>query len=258
MENLTSLSRKELQSIAKQLGIKANQSTSALLVEISENKEKNCLLEQQTRTLLTFNDGLEISKPKDNIEQFENKRGDESQYSVGCDIEAVISGKNCNAVIKKVNKKTLRVKLLDGSESESTILKSDIIRACVIKQTESSCTNVTTQENIESEKDLRDDNNHTINDIIPPTRLSHSLDVLTTDSNPSIATATIPIINTPSALRVEVPPPPPHMAASPVLKRRSFCGRTPVNLPRSTKAETLRRESTLARSAVQTAIKVGQ
>jgi len=251
------MSRKEIQAIAKKLGIKANQSTSALINEISESRFKTDCIEQ-SRTLLSFNDGLEISESNEDATastsyQCEKKNNEEFLFNVGDSIEALISGKHCTAVIKKVNKKTFRVKVMDGSDLESTILKTDAIKILDHCENQAAPTKLSTNENIESDKDLIVEN--IIDDELPPIQFNHSLDISIEESNPPIIT-TAPIVNTPSVLRVDEPPPPPHMAASPVLKRRSFCGRTPVNPPRGTKADTLRRESTLARSSVTTAVKL--
>lgn len=111
-------SRKEIQALAKELGLKANAATQVLVASILEKcptevKDEPIVKEEKLEVVTEIISLIEESS-KTQLEM------PEMQFETGCAVEVFVNGKWSTAVIKRVNKKTIRVQL-SNSQNEVTV-----------------------------------------------------------------------------------------------------------------------------------------
>lgn len=116
MSSLESLSRKELQTLAKSHGLKANSSSAELI------RELNLLLDKNE----AVTDSIVIADDKN------SNKSKEDYHNVNSIIEVLIDKDWQKATVKRVNKKTKRI-VLFGSTTELTV---NIENTRVMEQTE--------------------------------------------------------------------------------------------------------------------------
>lgn len=190
--DLQKLGRRELQSLAKEYGIKANISNAALIEEIERQKATENIAnsvdsttDQHTQSLLQSSDRFLVAD---------------------C---VIVKSLNSEGIVKRVNKNSLRIIFPDGSEK--TVQLNDCQKKCAsisdqtIDSQEAPIVEVA-QNSVENSNFHDNDLPNSTSDT--PRRTSEG-----TNSTTSILPA----------------PSPPPLARSPSLKRKSFCvGSTPT------------------------------
>lgn len=109
-EYLQNLTRKELQALAKENGIKANKKSDDLIAELSAitNSEVANSTEDEPHVV---QEEIEVVKVVE-----EEKREEPLALEVNSTVRALVDDVMCFATVKRINKKSLRVIMQDGSE----------------------------------------------------------------------------------------------------------------------------------------------
>jgi len=163
--DLNSLSRKDLQALAKEHGLKANQSSNILislllpLVNVVKNNEEDIIpMEVSQSTTLVRSTSSSTSEDNNNNNNNNNNNQESVQissvnvndYKVSSKVQVFYSNEWINATILRINKKSIRVITFDDNE---VTVKFDEIRSY----------DVTIENDIEMKQDSNDNNDMSSN-----------------------------------------------------------------------------------------------
>ena len=112
------LTRKDLQSLAKSSGVKANQSSADIIRELKAvaHRQKSSADDKPTEVTVDVSSSIEVSL--------------ESFVKVGITVEILRDSEWIKATVLKVNKKS--VKVLVCSTGDAILIKSDKLRSCCL------------------------------------------------------------------------------------------------------------------------------
>ena len=112
------LTRKDLQSLAKSSGVKANQSSADIIRELKAvaHRQKSSVDDKPTEVTVDVSSSIEVSL--------------ESFVKVGITVEILRDSEWIKATVLKVNKKS--VKVLVCSTGDAILIKSDKLRSCCL------------------------------------------------------------------------------------------------------------------------------
>jgi hypothetical protein len=151
-ENFEQLSRKELQQLAKEHGLKANKKSIELILELSElfsSKNNSSVMSTPIQSIESPNDApIEPLRPMKPIEQPHLITSQDNVYAVSDQISFTIDSMVNHGTIKRVNKLSIRVIMDNGSEL--TVQNSCVLGLYCGPETESS---VSLDENLGDNQD---------------------------------------------------------------------------------------------------------
>lgn len=130
MTNFEDLSRKELQALAKEHGIKANASNAALIAALQEKLGQEAAASPAAPAVSAVEvlEGPAVNEVHKEmmkkLPEVEEVRG----YAVNASVQVLVSGAWVQGIVKKVNKASLRV-AVDGNEMS---VKMDLVRHPVV------------------------------------------------------------------------------------------------------------------------------